>query len=59
MCGLGMTCFWPGFGLDVDSLGAGSRNILCPDCAMFVWHVMVVCMDCFEGISYATLGREN
>ena len=26
---------------------------------MFVWPVMVVCVDCFVGISYATICREN
>ena len=26
---------------------------------MFVWPVMAVCVDCFVGISYATIGLEN
>ena len=26
---------------------------------MFMWHVMVVCVDGFVGISYATIGLEN
>ena len=27
-----------------------------PEYGMFVWHVMVICVDCFVGISYATIG---
>ena len=30
-----------------------------PEYGMFVWLVMVVCVDCFVGISYATIGLEN
>ena len=30
-----------------------------PKYDMFVWPVMVVCVDCFVGISYATIGLEN
>ena len=41
ICGLSMTCLWPGSGLDLDSPG------------------VVVCVDCFVGISYATIGLEN
>ena len=59
MCGLNMTCLWSGFGLDLDSLGARSRAVLCLGGGMFVWPVMAVCVDCFVGISYATIGREN
>ena len=29
MCGLSIACLWPGFGLDLDSLGARSRVVLC------------------------------
>ena len=29
MCGLSMACLWPGFGLDLDSLGARSGVVLC------------------------------
>ena len=32
MCGLSMACLWPGFGLDLNSLGA----ILCSGGGMFV-----------------------
>ena len=42
LCGLSMACLCPGFGLDLDSLGAGSGAILCPGGGMFVWLVMVV-----------------
>ena len=59
MCGLSMACLWPSFGLYLDSLGARSRVVLCPGGVMFVWPVMVVCVDCFVGISYATIGYEN
>ena len=58
-CGLSMACLWPGFGLDLDSLGVGFGTILCPGCGMFVWPMMTVCVDCFMGISYATIGLEN
>ena len=58
MCGLSMTCLWPGFGLDLDSLGARSGVVLCLGGGMFVWPVMAVCVDCFVGISYATIGLE-
>ena len=54
-----MACLWFGFGLDLDSLRAGSGNVLCSSGVMFVWPVMVVCVNCFVGISYATIGREN
>ena len=50
---------WPGFGLDLDSSKAGSKAILCPGGGMFVWPVMTVCVDCFVGISYTTIGLEN
>ena len=29
MCGLSMACLWPGFDLDLDSLGAGFGVVLC------------------------------
>ena len=41
------------------SLGSDFRTVLCPGCGMFVWPVMAVCVDCFVGISYATIGLEN
>ena len=50
---------WPGFGLILDNSGAGSGAVLCPGGGMFVWLVMTVCVDCFVGISYATIGLEN
>ena len=59
MCGLSMACLWPGFGLNLDNLGAGSGVVLCLSGGMFVWLVMVVCVDCFVGISYATIVLEN
>ena len=59
MYDLSMTCLWPDFCLDLDSLGAGSGTVLCPGCGMFMWPVMVVCEDCFMGISYNTIGIEN
>ena len=40
MFGLSMACLWPGFGLDLDSLGVGSRAVLFPSNGMFVWPVM-------------------
>ena len=43
----------------LDSLEARSRVILCSGYSMFVSPVMVVCVDCFVGISYATIGLEN
>ena len=55
MCGLSMACLWPSFGPDLDTL----EVVLCPGGGMFVWPVMAVCVDCFVGISYATIGREN
>ena len=59
MCGLSMTCLWPGFGPYFDSLGAGSGVVLCLGGGMFVWPIMTVCVDCFVGISYATISCEN
>ena len=59
MCDLSMACLWLGFGLDLDSLEAGSRSVLCLGCGMFVWPVMIVCVDCFVDISYAIIGLEN
>ena len=32
MCDLSMACLWPGFSLDLDSLRAGSKTVLCPGC---------------------------
>ena len=55
MCGLSMTCLWLDFGLDLDNLGV----VLCLGGGMFVWPMMTLCVDCFVGISYATIGREN
>ena len=26
-CGLSMACLWPGFGLDLENLGVGSKNV--------------------------------
>ena len=49
MCGLSMACLWPGISLDLNSLGSGSRIVLCPGCGIFLWPVMVVCVDCFYG----------
>ena len=59
MRGLSMTCLWPGFGLDLDSLGAESRVVLCPGGGMFVWPVMAACVEFFACISFATIGLEN
>ena len=47
MWGLSMTCLWLGISLDLNSLGAGSGTVLYPGCGMFVWLVMVVCVDYF------------
>ena len=47
MYSLNIECLWAGFGLDLDSLGAGSRVVICPSRAMFVWLVIAVCVDCF------------
>ena len=47
------------YGLDLESLGAGFRVILCSGGGMFVWPIMDVCVDYFVGISYATIGLEN
>ena len=59
MCSLSMACLWLRFGSDLDSLGTRSRAVICPGGSMFVWPVMVVWVDCFVGISYTTIGREN
>ena len=50
---------WPRFGLDLDSLRAGFRAVLCPSGGMFVWPMMAICVDYFVDISYAAIGREN
>ena len=44
-----MACLWPGISLDLNSHGVGSRTALCLGCGMFVWPVMVVCVDGFCG----------
>ena len=59
MCYLSMACLWPGFILDLDSLWAGFETVLYPGCGMFMWPMIVVCVDCFVGISYAIIGLEN
>ena len=59
MCGLSMACLWPGFGLVLDSLGVGSEAILCLGGGMFMWPMMAIHVDCFVGISYATISRKN
>ena len=52
----------------IDFLGLTSTNhklllgfgsVLGLGCGMFVWLVMIVCVDYFLGISYATIGLEN
>ena len=54
---------WPEYGmfvsLDLDNPGVRAGAVLCPGGGMFVWLVMVVCVDCFVGISYAIIGLEN
>ena len=47
------------FWLGLDSPGAESGAILCSGGGLFVWSMMVVCVDCFIGISYATISLEN
>ena len=59
MCGLSMVCLWPGFGSNLDSLGARYGAVICLGGGMFVWSVMVICVDDFVGISYIIIGREN
>ena len=59
MCGLSMECLLPGFGPNLDSLGVGYEAVLCSSGGMFVWTVTAICVDCFIGTSYATIGREN
>ena len=59
MCDLSMACLWSGFCLDLDNLGAGSGTVLCSGCGMFMLPMIAVCVDCFVGISYATIGLEN
>ena len=54
-----MACLWHGFDLDLDSPRARSRDVLCSGGGMFVCHVMTAYVDCFVGISYATIGLEN
>ena len=49
MCGLSMACLWPGISLNLNSLRAGFRTLLCPGCGMIVWPVMAVCVDFFFG----------
>ena len=59
-CGAGcVASIWHVCGLDLESPGAGYGVVLCPGGGMFVWPVIVVCVDCFVGISYATIGLEN
>ena len=41
------------------SLGPDFGTVLCLICGMFVWPVMVVCVDCFVGFSYDIIGVEN
>ena len=53
--GMFVAWFWHVCGLVLDSPGV----VLCPGGGMFVWPVMAVCVDCFVGISYATIGLEN
>ena len=56
MYGLSVTCSWPGFSLDLDNPRVRSRVVQCPAGGMFLWPMMNVCVDCFVGISYATIG---
>ena len=46
MCGLSMACLWPGFDLDLDSLGAGFRVVLCSGGGKFC----VACDGCMCGL---------
>ena len=40
MCGLIMTCLWPGFSLDLDSLRTGYGAVICPGGGMFGWTAL-------------------
>ena len=46
---MSMACLWPSISLDLNSLRVGFETVLCSGCGMFVWPVMVVCVDCFYG----------
>ena len=46
---MSMACLLPGISLDLNSIGARSRIVLCSGCGMFVWPMMAVCRDCFFG----------
>ena len=56
---MSIACLWLGVGLDLDILGARYRIFLCPGFGMFMWPMMAICVDCFVGISYDTIGLEN
>ena len=49
-----MALVWHVCSLDLDS----PRVVLWPGSGMFVWSV-AICVNCFMGISYATIGLEN
>ena len=55
MCGLSIACLWPGFGQSWGWIWDCSM----PECGMFVWPVMAVYVNCFVGVSNATIGLEN
>ena len=50
---------WPNHGLVVDSPRTKSMTVLYPVFGMIVWLVMACGVDCFVGISYATIGLED
>ena len=50
---------WPTFSLDWTILGLDLGLLYARVMACVVWHVMAICVDCFVGISYATIGCEN
>ena len=55
MCGLRMACLWLRFDQSWDWIW----DFPMPGLWQVWWPVMVVCVDCFVGISYAIISHEN
>ena len=57
ICSLLVALVWPDLGSEI--VDCFHDVVAWLSDSMFVWPVMACCKNCFVGISYATIGRDN